>query len=468
MQGLQYRYYVNDNRYHGLRLSPQQLKGYLLIAADFSISEQEVKDLVDNDVAVLSTDHHDIQNKAIDYTGSTAEGIVINNQYIFEPEDNRYNSGAGVFYELICELYPEFKTDVRDALVGITLLSDIRPLENPKAKYYLKKLFNADVNDEYLGYLIRSTNTSDFGFGAVKLDRNYVDFTLSPKINSMLRFNKTKESVAFILGYGLKADDYKDKQKSFIKVMLERALYLQLPHIHIIVFDVKNFEDWSEADITNFVGYAVSRHKDSNGNISSFGFCISGGTVTRGSFRGRYSDLSYVRTFKNLGLDVHGHSNAFGLHSFTPSKELWQELNDAVADLEANHKLTETILPVTNLSIFNVQRGREVAENNCYVRGMYRTYLDYNGTNVKIVKQNFIFEEFSSEDYASNRLPDKLVKGTKYKYVMGLNGKPQCSYIEYSIDGRPVKSFGTYLEDGLLLPMLDKGYIVYYVHAKIT
>jgi single-stranded DNA-specific DHH superfamily exonuclease len=41
--GLTYSYYVNSNRYHGFELNLADLKGYLIIASDFTITEDEVK-----------------------------------------------------------------------------------------------------------------------------------------------------------------------------------------------------------------------------------------------------------------------------------------------------------------------------------------------------------------------------------------------------------------------------------------
>ena len=203
MLGLNYSYYVNENRYHGFAIPVEKLKGYLVISSDFTIQKNEVENLVNNDIVLLSTDHHECQNEFIDVKGETAEGIVINNQYPFEPEEDRYLSGAGVFYELICSLYPEFKSNEREALVGITLLSDIREIENNKARAYLKKTYTSDTETGYANYLVTSVIENDYGFGLPKLDRNFIDFNLSPYINSLLRFNQKDRAVEFILGRGL-------------------------------------------------------------------------------------------------------------------------------------------------------------------------------------------------------------------------------------------------------------------------
>ena len=91
------------DRYHGFTIDPKKLDGYLVIAADFTITEKEMQALVDSNVVVLSTDHHTCQKEFIDVSNEEkgTRGIVINNQYPFEPETDEFLSGAGVFYELI-------------------------------------------------------------------------------------------------------------------------------------------------------------------------------------------------------------------------------------------------------------------------------------------------------------------------------------------------------------------------------
>ena len=83
MLGLRYNYYVNENRHHGFDITPSKLSGYMVIAADFTITQSEVEGIVDQDIILLSTDHHECQDTFIEYKTDKAEGIVINNQYSF-------------------------------------------------------------------------------------------------------------------------------------------------------------------------------------------------------------------------------------------------------------------------------------------------------------------------------------------------------------------------------------------------
>ena len=116
MQGLKYSYFVNDNRFHGFTLSPEVLRGYLVIAVDFDLVE-ELPALVENDVVIISIDHHEIQGTLVEeYKDDELRGIVVNNQYPFEPADNRYQSGAGMVYETFCKIDENFKSVEREAM----------------------------------------------------------------------------------------------------------------------------------------------------------------------------------------------------------------------------------------------------------------------------------------------------------------------------------------------------------------
>ena len=189
---VKYSFYVNDKRKHGFELQPSALSGYFVIAVDFDIPAEIMKSLVDNDVCILSMDHHEIQGDFLtfknDKTG--AEGVILNNQYYFEDKENHYLSGAGVVYEVLKAEYPEFGSEELEVLVGITLLSDARPIENARARAYLKTTYASDTQSGYLNYLITQVSDVDFGFGTPRLDRNFIDFTLSPRINSLIRLGK--------------------------------------------------------------------------------------------------------------------------------------------------------------------------------------------------------------------------------------------------------------------------------------
>ena len=171
--------------------------------------------------------------------------------------------------------------------------------------------------------------------------------------------------------------------------------------------------------------------------------------------------------FRNLGIHAEGHPTAFGLIDFKPNRDTWVSLNDLITDLEIDHQATITIVESTNLALTMTQKGMDMANKNCYVRDMYRTYIKYVGKNAMITRTTYKTMEYTYEDKVQGIMPDITVRGVSYKYVRDENGLPVPKYIEYVIDGRKVKSFGASLENGYILPILERGYIQLYLQNKI-
>lgn len=467
MLGLQYRYHVNEHRYHGFDLPVGLVRGKLVIAADFSISKEELESLVDDDVVLLSTDHHEIGGSFVSHKSATAEGIIINNQYPFESAEKRYLSGAGVFFELICELFPEFDTEERRGLVGITLLSDICEIENKLARKYLRTTYRMDATKGYVKYLIDSVSTSDFSFGAPKLDRNFIDYNLSPYVNALLRANRTMEATNFILGFSkASGTDARELQRSLIRDMYARGECLELDSIAFLKVTPSEFMDY-DVDITGYIGLFCSDYKDKHKNKSTLGMVVDNGKVIRASFRGKYDDIAYRSSFINLGIKTGGHANAFGIKDFHPTENTWQELDDLIYELELNHEVTYTVVNASNLAIVLNTKGTELAMNNCYTRDMYRTYIRYTGRNAKIIRQTFRMHEVTEVERLKGVQPDVINKNKSYIYDRDDNGKPIVKYIEYLVDGRKVKSFGVPIDVGLILPIMERGYMTLYVREVL-
>lgn len=467
MHHVSYSYFVNEKRKHGFDLDPKILKGYIVIAVDFDISADTMQSLVDNDVVVVSLDHHEIQDTFIDCTGKTgARGIVINNQYPFEPEEDKYLSGAGVVYEVFSEMYPEFKSKEREAIVGITLLSDARPIENDKARKYLKTTYNADAQQGYLGYLVSSVLDADYSFGIPRLDRDFIDFTLSPRVNSLLRFGKETEAINFILGKGLVNKSTKTRQSDLLAAMKVRASYLYAKNVTIIGVSAGAFPDFPGVDITGFIGLLCSDVKGTGKSV--LGFVYDNGVITRASFRGQYDDVHYRTGFQSLGINAGGHPTAFGITDFYPTEETWSEIDNLIGELNEGHKMSAKIIEASNLSFILMQRGMQLATDNCYVRDMYRTYIRYKGKGATVLRTTYRKEPFAPEDFALGVKPDETIKGEHWKYIRDSDGNPIPKYIEYMIDGKQVKSFGVKVEDGLILPILEKGHVHLYVRENIV
>lgn len=460
MLGLSYSYYINDSRQHGFTLDFKSVEGMLVIAADFAISVADVESLVrDYDVVLLSTDHHAI--KSTSFVNVDNKGFIWNNQYCFEPEEDRYLSGAGVFYELVSSVYPEFKNRDREAIVGITLLSDVRDIENQRARTYLRRTYSMDTTQGYGNYLVTSLLESDFGFGLPKVDRNFVDFTLSPTINAMLRAGKTDEAVEFVLGNGLKVHS-REHQKSLLREMELHMHEAKMKNLAVVTVSQNEFQ----VDITGYIGLLCSSYKDKHKNISTLGMVVKDGVVVRASFRGRF-DCPYLTLFQQMGIEADGHPPAFGIKNFYPDTDMWLTLDTMIGRLEEGKALSCNIIETASLSAVMRQKGSKLAKENCFVRDIHRTYIKYTGDNIIKIRETYHMQEISPVAVNCGEKPDVVENGKSYKYVRGKDGKPKVKYLEYVVDGYKIKSFGATLENGLILPILEKGYTCLYLRDMI-
>lgn len=431
-QGVPYQIYINDNRGHGFRIAPEKLKGYLVIAVDFDIPTDIVEQLVLNDVSLVSFDHHKIQDNFVWYKYEGAEACILNNQYPFEPSEDRYLSGAGVVYEALTHIDPTFSSQELQALVGITLLSDSREIENRKAREYLTKTFYTDTEQGYLHYLMTEVlkGKVSYGFGTPRFDRNFIDFTFSPTLNAMLRYDKGMQAVNFICGRGLDDCKAREVQKEVIEKMTANAYRLKLSAMTVVACD-ESILDGSGVSMANYIGYLANKEKGMG--VSVLAYTYRGQEVTRASFRGRYSDVDYNDAFNRMGIVSQGHKSAFGILDFQPTQDIWEKLNHIVGLLDSGHVQTFKVVDVHNLSTAVVQFVGKLAEENMYVRDEYRTYLRYQGTTYRTAR-----------------------KSTKY--------------IEYIVDGLQVKGFDTEINpcNGLILPVMEKNHVKLYLRPNIT
>lgn len=436
--GLSYKFYINSNRQHGFFIKAEKLEGYLVISVDFNIDLDIIEDFKIYDVVSINIDHHEIKSDFIVWN----KGVVINNQYEFEREEKRYLSGAGVVYEVLSVWNENFISQENKALVGITLLSDVRPIENSEAKKYLAETYSMSTEQGYFKYLIDNTVKDSYGFGVPRMDRNFIDYTFSPRINSMFRFNESFEAVNFILGNGLHTEDKRELQREYAEFIIKKSIIEEKNHVNIVIVDMKDLHDTNEmpeklyeiyetkgyktAHPSNFIGLACSRVKENGKNTIIL--LMENDRLLRGSFRGKYDSVDYLKIFRDCGSSVEGHKPAFGILNISIVEELFEVINRAIGVAEIGYKNTETILEVENLSAFCLNRADKVANRNNFVRDQFRTYIKYKGDNIKKIKD-----------------------GEKY--------------VEYLIDGNRVKSFDTELSirDGYILPITEKSYITFYL-----
>lgn len=423
-----FRWKINSNRQHDWQIPLEKCGGISVIAVDFRISESEVKDIVSNGCNLVSMDHHVNGDNYIEYSMNGRIGRVINNQYPFEESDSRYLSGAGVVFETLRVLDSEFDTLENRALVGITLLSDIRDIENDSARGYLYDLYHHPYRG-YIKYLIENTiGDKDYLFGVPRMDRNFVDFKFSPALNSCLRFNEESMVVEFILGSGILDLGCRDAQKELVSNIVKKAKVLELKNLRAVFFYVKDFLEYSSV-LSNFVGLVASKHLDGKRSVIAASI-DSKNNVSRASFRGNINGLSYLDSLSSLIHGV-GHESAFGIKEFIPTKSLLLGANELCSKVEKDSNYKIRVRKVSNLSMFVANGGKGIGIENCYCLGQNRTYLKYTGKNI-------------------------VKKRSSYK----------CQ--EYALDGVSVLCFDIELnfDNALILPIVERGFLSFYLDVR--
>lgn len=432
MMGIEFTWYINSDRGHGFFLPVEKVRGMNIFCVDFLISKSKLKELVDAECNVLSIDHHENGENFIEYESNGKKGIIINNQYSCEDESGRYQSGAGVVFESLVGYFGDtFDTKENRALTGITLLSDIRDIENMNARLYLQELYEHKYKG-YIGYLLDHTlGDVDYGFGVPRMDRNFIDYTFSPIINSNFRFNKQDGVVKFFLGSGKLDLSCHKRQKELVARLMECSKVIKMSNINVVIIDKTNFKGSDdEPYLANFVGLLASQYLD--GERSAFAYLVDGKKVGRASFRGRVNGLDYLSGLVKY-VDGIGHGSAFGIVGLKPSKKLFLKANDICRELEESEDFTVDYVKSGNLSMLANSKGYDMGVENIYCLSQHRRYIKYTGDNVKTKRQ-----------------------GAKYK--------------QYSIDGVSVMCFDENLDPkkDFIMPIIERGVLSFYLNREFV
>lgn len=436
LNGKSFSYYVNKDRLHDWSLPLERCKCHDIIAVDFKIPKDIVKQIVGLGCNLISMDHHVNEDELIYYRGRKGNvGIVINNQYSFESEDARYLSGAGVVFECLRLADERMDSDENRALVGLTLLSDVCDIENPLAAFYLSKLFE-HKNKGYIKYLISSTiGDRDYGFGAPRMDRNFVDFKFSPAINSNLRFGNQDEVVEFFLGKSKLDLSCHDRQKQLVKDIVQCVSVREFSALRVVFFKDWEVESMEDPDVfSSFVGLVASRYIDNYHSVLCYNISKTPEGVPyvkRASFRGCVNTVDYLSEWGKV-VNAAGHPTAFGVKELVPTKQLFVELNEICARLDKASSRISKIKPVVNMSFFANGGAKVMAEKNMYCLTRNRSYVRYVGRGISVKRE-----------------------GATYK--------------EYLVDGVSVMCFDLSLNfsNGLIFPILERGFIKFYLQSEV-
>ena len=422
-----YSVYINANREHGFFYGDndkdlEQLRGKTIIAVDFSIADETWAKIQQHGIRIINIDHHEIAHKELvtfSYDGKTPDGVIINNQYCFEPEHQRYLSGAGVVYYVFSAMFPAFDTQLMRGLVGITLISDIRPLENDYAHVFLHECFTC--RDDFMMYLVKLVKPErDYGFGVQLMERSYLEYRFNPRFNALFRLNRGYDAIGLLFGkpLGYSLDAAKAEQDDAMHSMINRMqnLFAVTPVLNGVLHDrvklMSSFVDMGEAGVqqvvtptlnnlkigyvehyelsdayktTNFIGLVCSRVREDGKSAIVF-MGDDPMHVTRGSFRGNSDYVDYLQIFKRHGFVCDGHAGAFGIRNCDLTKIDFVQLSQDIADAEAEAAaidISQYVIDVDNMGIAATSKSiKDVAIHNNYVRTYKRVYLRYTGSNV--------------------------------------------------------------------------------------
>lgn len=386
--GISFSTYANPNRSHGFLLPYEAVKDLTILSGDFTVTHETMKNLVENyGVTYLSLDHHDNPEEQRVFEGPSGNlGVMVNNQYPGNPDWNKFQSGAGVVWQVLASFDSSFDNKLCRGMVGWSLLSDVRDISSEEARGFLTDLFSLDKRSPYIGKLISSVMAGrrDYEFGVPRMDRHFVDFQMTPAINSMLRFGKEREAVKFILSGVYPEVDYHQRQKGLVKGILKRAIIREFGDSFCsITVNMKDFPPDTQEILGNFVGLMCSRFSDTHNVVGRV--VDSEGNSVRTSFRGRHSGAPYKDyIIKETGLDCRGHQEAFSIKDSCISEEQFEKAGIACESAEKSmEEFTPNIIEVKNFGSWVKKHGHEVAEENGYRMSDRRIYLRL-GVNVDV------------------------------------------------------------------------------------
>lgn len=495
--GISSMYKLNENRSHGFYITDSdlaKLSGGVIVAVDFSISKFDFDRMLKAGVNLINIDHHEINvndyTKTQDFVYSRCGdtlGVIINNQYACEPTEYTFLSGAGMVYyffkyyslETEVEVYSDYA-----AMVGISLLSDIRELESNEARMFLEYTFSLESSYlKYLTWLVSGESRSSqrfTPFGQPCISRDFIDFTFSPIINSLLRANKGEIALKLIRGNETVANDmrkndyllsFRTIQKAiianimaYIKEQEDVAGSLTRKYKNMTVCTLSSDFDVLPGSVikynsTNYIGVACSKIKDEDKTGVIFVIDPVTHLVKRGSVRGGIDGVNYLEIFQNNGVPCAGHHNAFGILECDVSKidfeKISEDIEKAELDFTRNNKSTRHVVPIGSLGAFiKSPQAKTLCKINEFSRDNHRVYIKLVGDDYK----NKIKFDKVSEKYTRYILDDVVI----HSFDASLNvsngfiviGFENGKYIKCTL--RPAFEYKEYMTTAELSEIIEK------------
>ena len=387
----QFDYYI-PTEYH---------QNEIIINVDSSLSADELLQLTAQGNFVISLDHHEVESNPLfpnqQYWSTqqeTSEGmeivgeaVLINNQYSFEPEELRFWSGTGVVLNALSKILDvEVKTEWV-AMHGVTLLSDVRDIENPLAREILKVTYETPLVQmpvlRKLSQVCQSEVPDVFQRHPEKLDRTFVDFSLSPYINASYQLNLTEYLFRLCIQtdfyYSLPAKTIRTRILNHMKKYLKVT---ELEHLVILAIDVSEIpetSDFAEYNFkyTSFLGLIANQYLRDLGKTVLIA-AVDKGNWLRGSVRGFHSDIEYREFFEKHNFDAQGHKGAFGLVSVNGFIH-FPTLDKDLGILEQGASKQGLNIHVMSNLLAEFDKLRELAYENEFLLSSHHHSISYSG-----------------------------------------------------------------------------------------
>lgn len=387
----EYDYYI-PTEYH---------QNEIIINVDSSISAEEMLQLTSQGNFVISLDHHEVESNPLfpnqqywstqQETGEgmelVGEAVLINNQYSFEPEELRFWSGTGVVLNALSKILEvEIKTEWI-AMHGVTLLSDVRDIENPLAREILKVTYETPLVEmptlRKLAQVCQAEVPDVFQRHPEFLDRTFIDFSLSPYINASYQLNLLEYLFRLCIQtdffYSLPAKTIRTRILNHMKKYLKVTELENLVILALDVAEIPETSDSKEYDFkyTSFLGLVANQYLRDLGKTVLIA-AVDKGVWLRGSVRGFYSDIEYREFFERHNFDAQGHKGAFGLVSVTGAID-FHALDRALGILESSATKQGLNIHVMSNLLSEFDTLRDLAYENEFLLSSRHHSISYSG-----------------------------------------------------------------------------------------
>lgn len=390
------RMLLNENRSHGVDFTLFD-KECGIINVDSSILYSQLKDIQEKPISVLSLDHHSVstlpKEQETRYLTVNDRTVVFSFQYNdIEKQWKQFDflSGAGVVWLFLKMVDPNYNADDMERYVGITLLSDNCPIENPLARGILEKMYQTKAKEiPFIHNNLNKFFATVWDNPESNLDRHTVDFIISPVINAALRCGETYTIINAICD----SDRYtlplrKELQKSIRDILTEHIEVLYDEEFKVIILNGPITDKHSRYE-TNMLGLIANRILNDT-HKSCLILYLLNGKLTRGSFRGFGQKIDYLEILQQFGFNVEGHKAAFGILGLPPTID-WESIGRTIKILEDLNPNTSNIVELQNLKL-NLDFIHQIAYENQFLLSPNKIKIKYKGlgSTLKIKRKTYI------------------------------------------------------------------------------